>query len=66
MGDARWDYSDLIYAWFDHWLKGEDNGITETLPEGPLLHHGLQRVEHVDGLAACRSRGGDLLPGVRG
>lgn len=33
MGDARWDYSDLIYAWFDHWLKGEDNGITDTLPK---------------------------------
>jgi len=33
MGDARWDYNDLIFDWFDHWLKGEDNGITETLPK---------------------------------
>jgi hypothetical protein len=32
VGDARWDYSELIYAWFDHWLKGEPNGITDTLP----------------------------------
>lgn len=32
MGDARWDYNELIYAWFDHWLKGEANGITDTLP----------------------------------
>ncbi len=32
VGDARWDYSDLIYAWFDHWLKGEQNGITDSLP----------------------------------
>jgi putative CocE/NonD family hydrolase len=33
VGDARWDYSELIFDWFDHWLKGEDNGITETLPK---------------------------------
>jgi putative CocE/NonD family hydrolase len=33
VGDARWDYNDLIYAWFDHWLKGEENGITESLPK---------------------------------
>jgi len=32
VGDARWDYDDLIYAWFDHWLKGEQNGITDSLP----------------------------------
>jgi putative CocE/NonD family hydrolase len=31
VGDARWDYSELIYAWFDHWLKSEHNGITDTL-----------------------------------
>ena len=32
VGDARWDYSGLIYAWFDRWLKGESNGITDSLP----------------------------------
>jgi len=32
VGDARWAYSDLIYGWFDHWLKGEANAITDTLP----------------------------------
>jgi len=32
MGDARWDYDELLYAWWDHWLKGEENGITDTLP----------------------------------
>src|SRR5690606_22110605 len=25
MGDARLDYSKLVYDWFDHFLKGEDN-----------------------------------------
>ncbi len=23
VGDARLDYNELIYGWFDHWLKGE-------------------------------------------
>jgi putative CocE/NonD family hydrolase len=32
VGDARWDYSGLIFAWFDSWLKGESNGITDSLP----------------------------------
>jgi putative CocE/NonD family hydrolase len=33
VGDARWEYSDLIYGWFDQWLKDEANGITDTLPK---------------------------------
>ena len=32
MGDARWDYSELIYAWWDQWLKGDENAVTDTLP----------------------------------
>jgi uncharacterized protein len=27
MGDARFDYTGFILRWFDHWLKGVDNGI---------------------------------------
>lgn len=27
MGDARLDYNALIYGWFDHFLKGENNDI---------------------------------------
>jgi putative CocE/NonD family hydrolase len=33
VGDARWDYDELIYDWFDYWLKGERNTITDTLPK---------------------------------
>jgi len=33
VGDARLDYDGLIYGWFDYWLKGEQNGITDTLPK---------------------------------
>ncbi|MFO7587798.1 MAG: CocE/NonD family hydrolase, partial [Gemmatimonadota bacterium] len=32
VGDARWDYEELGWAWWDHWLKGEANGLTDTLP----------------------------------
>jgi uncharacterized protein len=27
MGDARFDYTGFIVRWFDHWLKGLDNGV---------------------------------------
>jgi len=29
LGDARFDYTARYLEWFDHWLKGEDNGATE-------------------------------------
>jgi predicted acyl esterase len=32
MGDARYDYDALTWAWFDHFLKGADNGLLDTLP----------------------------------
>jgi putative CocE/NonD family hydrolase len=32
VGDARWDYDALVYGWFDHFLKGEQNGLLDTLP----------------------------------
>lgn len=28
MGDTRFPYDDLYVRWFDHWLKGADNGVT--------------------------------------
>jgi predicted acyl esterase len=33
VGDARLDYQSLVYGWFDHFLKGEDNGILEKQPK---------------------------------
>nr|MBA2669338.1 CocE/NonD family hydrolase [Gemmatimonadota bacterium] len=32
MGDARYDYDGLVFGWFDHFLKGERNGLLDTLP----------------------------------
>ena len=29
MGDARFDYVGLVQDWFDHFLKGVDNGVTK-------------------------------------
>ncbi|MEO8028446.1 MAG: CocE/NonD family hydrolase, partial [Bryobacteraceae bacterium] len=33
MGDAKLDYDALTYGWFDHFLKGEDNGILQKMPK---------------------------------
>jgi len=33
MGDARLDYDEITYAWFDHFLKGEDNGALAKTPK---------------------------------
>ena len=32
MGDARLDYDAMTWGWFDHQLKGERNGLLDTLP----------------------------------
>ncbi|KRE89415.1 acylase [Frateuria sp. Soil773] len=32
VGDARLDYDSLVYGWFDHFLKGEDNGLLRRQP----------------------------------
>ncbi|NVK50849.1 MAG: CocE/NonD family hydrolase [Cyclobacteriaceae bacterium] len=33
MGDARWNYDEVITAWFDKWLKGESNQTIDNLPK---------------------------------
>jgi predicted acyl esterase len=33
MGDARFDYDAFTYGWFDHFLKGEDNGLLAKMPK---------------------------------
>jgi len=33
VGDARLDYDSLTYAWFDHFLKGEDSPAVEKMPK---------------------------------
>lgn len=43
VGDARLDYDGLVYDWFDYWLKGEQNGFTETTPKVQYYTMGLNR-----------------------
>lgn len=33
VGDARMDFDGLMYGWFDHFLKGEDNGLLQKQPK---------------------------------
>jgi hypothetical protein len=33
LGDARLDYDALTYGWFDHFLKGNDNGLLAKTPK---------------------------------
>jgi len=46
MGDARLDYDDLTYAWFDHFLKGEDNKVLEKTPKVQYYTMGLNKWQH--------------------
>jgi putative CocE/NonD family hydrolase len=42
MGDARYDYIGLVQRWFDHWLRGADNGVN-TLPKVRVYQMGANQ-----------------------
>jgi len=46
MGDARLDYDALTYAWFDHFLKGEDNGFLQKQPKVTYFTMGSNKWQH--------------------
>jgi putative CocE/NonD family hydrolase len=48
MGDARLDYDALTYAWFDHFLKGEENGILKKTPKVQYYTMGLNKWQTAD------------------
>jgi putative CocE/NonD family hydrolase len=48
LGDARFQYNGLIYDWFDHWLKGEDNGVLEKTPKVQYYTMGLNKWQSSD------------------
>ena len=48
VGDARLNYDELTYAWFDHFLKGEDNGILEKMPRVRYYTMGLNKWQTSD------------------
>jgi hypothetical protein len=48
MGDARLDYDELTYGWFDHFLKGEDNGILQKMPRVRYFTMGINKWQSAD------------------
>jgi putative CocE/NonD family hydrolase len=43
VGDARLNYDELTYGWFDYFLKGEKNGILEKMPRVRYYTMGLNK-----------------------
>jgi hypothetical protein len=48
VGDARYDYDALTYGWFDHFLKGDSNGLLDTLPRVRYFTMGINRWQTAD------------------
>ncbi|MEX2282265.1 MAG: CocE/NonD family hydrolase [Gemmatimonadota bacterium] len=48
LGDTRLDYNAITYGWFDHLLKGESNGLLDTLPRVRYYTMGLNRWQSSD------------------
>ena len=48
LGDARLDYDALTFGWFDHFLKGEDNGLLEKTPKVRYYTMGLNKWQSSD------------------
>jgi putative CocE/NonD family hydrolase len=48
MGDARLNYDELTYGWFDHFLKGEDNGVLQKMPRVRYFTMGINKWQTAD------------------
>ena len=48
LGDARLDYDAITYGWFDHFLKGEDNGFLTKNPRVRYYTMGLNQWQSSD------------------
>jgi predicted acyl esterase len=48
MGDARLNYDELTWAWFDHFLKGEKNGVLQTMPKVRYYTMGINKWQSSD------------------
>ena len=65
MGDARLDYAELTYGFFDRFLKGETNDALDEAAEGHATSRWAQQVAVVRYLAAGGRAAADVLPGER-
>jgi len=48
VGDARLNYSEQIYAWFDLWLKGEENDFKAKTPRVQYYTMGINKWQSSD------------------
>ena len=48
VGDARLNMDELTYGWFDHFLKGENNGVLEKMPRVRYYTMGLNKWQTSD------------------
>ncbi|MBT8218989.1 MAG: CocE/NonD family hydrolase, partial [Bacteroidia bacterium] len=48
VGDARLDYDEQIYDWFDMWLKGEQNDFKENTPRVQYYTMGMNKWQSAD------------------
>jgi putative CocE/NonD family hydrolase len=48
MGDARLNYDEMTYAWFDHFLKGSDNQVLEKMPHVKYYTMGINKWQTSD------------------
>ena len=48
VGDARLNYEDQIYTWFDHWLKGENTTFKESTPRVQYYTMGTNEWQSAD------------------
>ena len=48
VGDARLNYDELTYAWFDYFLKGEKNGALEKMPRVRYYMMGMNKWQSSD------------------
>ena len=62
MGDARLDYDEIIYGFFDQFLKGDDDGRLDTLPKVTYFTMGIEQVADLGHLAAGGRAADDVLP----
>lgn len=48
VGDARLNYDEQTYAWFDHWLKGEKSELMDNLPKVQYYTMGSNKWQSAD------------------
>jgi putative CocE/NonD family hydrolase len=48
LGDARLDYDELTFGWFDRFLKGENNGVLEKMPKVRYYTMGMNKWQTSD------------------